>query len=75
MWVTGVQTCALPIYSSVAGSAPASAGKEVVQEQGGRAGVPQGDGWQLQDKVVGGAGAGLAMWPWGGHVHGLGMLG
>ena len=61
-----------------AGRAPATAGRGGGQEQGGRAGVPQGGGWQLQDVLVTGFGAGLAKWPgwwpcpWHGHL-GLGF--
>ena len=63
---------------SLAGRAPASAGKGVVQEQRDRAGVPQGGEWQLQDVLVGGLGAGFAKWlgwwpcPWLGRF-GLGF--
>ena len=48
--------------SEPAGRTPASAGRGVVQEQGDRAGVPQGGEWQLQDVLVDGLGAGFAKW-------------
>ena len=67
---------------SLAGRAPASAGKGGGQEQGDRAGVPQGDWWQLQDMLVDGLGAGFAKWlgwwpcPWHGRLGlGFGVMG
>ena len=51
-------------------------------EQGDRAGVPQGDWWQLQDMLVDGLGAGFAKWlgwwpcPWHGRLGlGFGVMG
>ena len=49
-----------------AGRAPVTAGRGGGQEQGDRARVPQGGGWQLQDVLVSEFGA-------GGHVHGMDM--
>ena len=59
--------------SEMAGRAPATAGNGVGQERWGCHGESQGDTGQLLDMVVEDFGAGLAMWPSDGHVHGLGM--
>ena len=76
-WLRTVRARKL-LDSGTACRTPATAGRGGGQEQGGRAGVPQGGGWQLQDVLVAGFGAGLAKWPgwwpcpWHGYL-GLGF--